>query len=140
MRDKAAEEAEATAAAESLQMIYRSRLGDGHEEEDDSRTGATEQHSVATNGVTKAFLSVQDLIQAAIQAEGPNSCASLRQIYTFCENKTLLYKRSARSRLLSENKHYKSQVSPFPRLVIATTRDLYTRTRAHSSAYERTLD
>ncbi|QDZ24208.1 hypothetical protein HOP50_12g67450 [Chloropicon primus] len=109
-------EAEATAAAESLQMIYRSSRQSAYESGGNLAQSSfeDEQHSVVnmmtTGGGEGAFLSVQDLIQAAIQANGLHASASLREIYAFCENKTLLYKRSARSRLLSENKHYKSQI------------------------------
>ena len=101
-------EAEATAAAEILISASRSQNEDNICLPDDG----SEQHSVAqaamTSAVGGAYLSVQDLIQASIQANG--NLASLREIYAFCENKTLLYKRSSRSRLLSENRHYKSQI------------------------------
>mmetsp|Transcript_5510 Transcript_5510/g.19179 ORF Transcript_5510/g.19179 Transcript_5510/m.19179 type:complete len:288 (+) Transcript_5510:756-1619(+) len=100
-------EAEATAAAEILISASRSQNEYNILPDDGS-----EQHSVAqaamTSAVGGAYLSVQDLIQASIQANG--NLASLREIYAFCENKTLLYKRSSRSRLLSENRHYKSQI------------------------------
>jgi len=59
--------------------------------------------------VVPAFVSVHDLIHAAIVSCGGN--ASLRQIYAFSEqNGRIAYKRSEGSRLITTNNHWKSQI------------------------------
>jgi len=61
------------------------------------------------HGLVPAFVSVHDLIHAAIVSCGGR--ASLRQIYQFSEaNGRIAYKRSEGSRLITSNNHWKSQI------------------------------
>ena len=60
-------------------------------------------------GSSTAFMSVHDMIHAAIAAYGTR--ASLKEIYAFCEiHGRIIYKKTGGSRWIAENQHYKSQI------------------------------
>ena len=59
--------------------------------------------------MAEAFLSVHDMIHAAIRGRG--GAASLRQIYTASQARgRIIYKRAGGSRLITNNEHWKSQI------------------------------
>ena len=59
--------------------------------------------------MAEAFLSVHDMIHAAIRAQGDT--ASLRQIYAASQARgRIIYKRAGGSRLITSNEHWKSQI------------------------------
>ena len=59
--------------------------------------------------MAEAFLSVHDMIHAAIRGQG--GTASLRQIYAASQARgRIIYKRAGGSRLITSNEHWKSQI------------------------------
>jgi len=59
----------------------------------------------------QAFASVHDLVHYAILSQSGRSSATLRQIYTTCEQKgRIAYKHGKGSRLITANEHWKSQI------------------------------